>query len=172
MWNFWWSFDMLRLCHDFVFGQVKARNTINYFVCILSKILSNINKTFFWFYVLKNHIFDGSPYTDHRALPMVTLVIVKWVIKAKTNLEQNCDAQPSLHQQWIIVTLPMFLRSIVQVAGFEFKHSNINKGIQSNLSIADITYNGQLVIANTFLKNRPNHGKTLIEKLLYSGHLL
>ena len=25
------DFDILRLCHDFVLGKVKARNTINYF---------------------------------------------------------------------------------------------------------------------------------------------
>ena len=30
-------------------------------------------------------------------------------------------------------------------------------------------YNGHLVIADTFLRNRPNHGQTLIEKPLYSG---
>ena len=33
-------------------------------------------------------------------------------------------------------------------------------------------YNKRLVIAVTFLNNRPNHGQTLIEKPLYSGHLL
>ena len=32
-------------------------------------------------------------------------------------------------------------------------------------------YNGHLVIADTFLRNWPNHGQTLIEKPLYSGHL-
>ena len=32
-------------------------------------------------------------------------------------------------------------------------------------------YNRQLVIADTFLKNRPNHGQILIEKPLYSGHV-
>ena len=31
-------------------------------------------------------------------------------------------------------------------------------------------YNGHLVIADTFLKNRPNHGQTLMKKPLYSGH--
>ena len=31
-------------------------------------------------------------------------------------------------------------------------------------------YNGHLVIADTFLRNRPNHGQTLIEKPLSSGH--
>ena len=31
-------------------------------------------------------------------------------------------------------------------------------------------YNGHVVIADTFLKNRPNHGQTLIENSLYSGH--
>ena len=31
-------------------------------------------------------------------------------------------------------------------------------------------YNGHLVIADTFLWNRLNHGQTLIEKPLYSGH--
>ena len=35
-----------------------------------------------------------------------------------------------------------------------------------------IVYNGHLVIADTFLRNRPNHAQTLIEKSLYSGHLL
>ena len=38
-------------------------------------------------------------------------------------------------------------------------------------------YNGHLVMADTFLRNRPNHGQTLMEKPLhsehfYSGHLL
>ena len=31
-------------------------------------------------------------------------------------------------------------------------------------------YNGHLVIADTFLRNRPDHGQTLIGKPLYSGH--
>ena len=31
-------------------------------------------------------------------------------------------------------------------------------------------YNGHLAIADTFSMNRPNHGQTLIEKPLYSGH--
>ena len=42
--------------------------------------------------------------------------------------------------------------------------------IQSNLSIADMLYSGHLVIADTFLRNRPNNGQTLIEKPLYKGH--
>ena len=33
-----------------------------------------------------------------------------------------------------------------------------------------MVYNGHPVIADTFLKNRPNHGQTLIEKPLYSEH--
>ena len=38
-------------------------------------------------------------------------------------------------------------------------------------------YNGHVVIVETFLRNRPNHGQILIEKPLnsghfYSGHLL
>ena len=37
---------LVMLCHDFALGQVKARN---YFVCILSKIFSTINHTFFYF---------------------------------------------------------------------------------------------------------------------------
>ena len=41
--------------------------------------------------------------------------------------------------------------------------------LQSNLSIADILYNGHVVIADTFLRNRINHRQTLIEKPLYSG---
>ena len=31
-------------------------------------------------------------------------------------------------------------------------------------------YNGHLVIADIFLRNRPNHGQTFIEKPLYSGY--
>ena len=31
-------------------------------------------------------------------------------------------------------------------------------------------YNGQVVIADTFLRNRPNHGQTLISDICYSGH--
>ena len=42
--------------------------------------------------------------------------------------------------------------------------------IQSNLSIADMLYNGHLVMADTFLRNRSNHGQTLVEKPLYSGY--
>ena len=42
--------------------------------------------------------------------------------------------------------------------------------LQSNLSIADMLYNGHLVIADTFLRNRPNHGQSLIDKPLYNGH--
>ena len=30
--KFFVRFDILRLCHDFAYGQVKARNTINYFL--------------------------------------------------------------------------------------------------------------------------------------------
>ena len=37
--------------------------------------------------------------------------------------------------------------------------------IQSNLAIADVLYNGRLVIVDTFLRNRSNHGQTLKEKL-------
>ena len=52
------------------------------------------------------------------------------------------------------------------------KASQFVKGpsVQSNLSIADMLYNGHLVIAETFLRNLPNHGQTLIEKPLHSGH--
>ena len=42
--------------------------------------------------------------------------------------------------------------------------------LQSNLSITDMLYNGHLVIAYTFLRNRPIHGQALIEKPVYSGH--
>ena len=31
-------------------------------------------------------------------------------------------------------------------------------------------YNGHLVMADTFLRNRPNHGQTLIENPLYKEH--
>ena len=31
-------------------------------------------------------------------------------------------------------------------------------------------YNGHVVIVETFLRNQPNHGQTLIEKPLNSGH--
>ena len=49
--------------------------------------------------------------------------------------------------------------------------------LQSNLSVANMLYNGHVVIADTFLRNRPNHGQTLKEKPLnighfYSGYLL
>ena len=43
--------------------------------------------------------------------------------------------------------------------------------VQPNLSIADMLYNGHLVIADIFLWNRRNYGQTLIEKPLYSGHV-
>ena len=42
--------------------------------------------------------------------------------------------------------------------------------LQSNLSIADMLYCGHLVIADTFLRNQPNYGETLIEKPLCRGH--
>ena len=42
--------------------------------------------------------------------------------------------------------------------------------MQSNLSIAGMLYNGHLVIADIFLRNRSNHVQTLIEKPLHSGH--
>ena len=42
--------------------------------------------------------------------------------------------------------------------------------IQSNLSVADILYNGRLVIADTFLRNWLNHGQTHIGKPLYTAH--
>ena len=38
--------------------------------------------------------------------------------------------------------------------------------ILSNLSIADMLYNGHLAVADTVLRNRPNHGQTLREKPL------
>ena len=41
--------------------------------------------------------------------------------------------------------------------------------LQSNLSIADMLYNGHVLVAHT-LRNRPNHSQTLKEKPLYSGH--
>ena len=31
-------------------------------------------------------------------------------------------------------------------------------------------YNGHLVIADTFLRDRPNRGQTLLEKPLHNGH--
>ena len=43
--------------------------------------------------------------------------------------------------------------------------------LQSKLSIADMSYSVHLVIADTFQWKRPNHGQTLIEKTLYSGHV-
>ena len=42
--------------------------------------------------------------------------------------------------------------------------------VQSNLSIADMLYSGHLVIADTFLRDRPNRSQTRLEKPLYSGH--
>ena len=42
--------------------------------------------------------------------------------------------------------------------------------IHSNLSIADMLFNGHLVVADTCLGNWSNHGQTLIEKPLYSRH--
>ena len=47
---------------------------------------------------------------------------------------------------------------------------NENVWIQLNLSIADMLYSRHPVITDTFSCNRPNHGETLIENLLYSGH--
>ena len=42
--------------------------------------------------------------------------------------------------------------------------------IESNMSIADMLYNGHLVIADTFLRDRLNRGQTLLEKPLHNGH--
>ena len=43
--------------------------------------------------------------------------------------------------------------------------------LQSNLSIADMLHNRPLVIAETFLRNWPNHSQILIEKPQYSRHV-
>ena len=40
---------------------------------------------------------------------------------------------------------------------------------QSRHSIEEMLCNGHLEIMDTFLRNRPNYGQTLIEKPLYSG---
>ena len=66
----------------------------------------------------------------------------------------------------------VFNKMIRCVFVFEYYKSKFNNSykLQSNLSIADMLYNGHLVIADTFLRNRLNHGETLIEKPLYSGH--
>ena len=45
-----------------------------------------------------------------------------------------------------------------------------NTYIHTNQSIADMLYNVHLVIVNTILRNRRNHGQTLKEKPLFSGH--
>ena len=42
--------------------------------------------------------------------------------------------------------------------------------IQSNLPLVDLLYSEDLVIAETFLWNQPNHGQNLMQKALYSGH--
>ena len=42
--------------------------------------------------------------------------------------------------------------------------------LQSNVSVVDMLYNGHLVMADIFLESQSNHGQTLIEKPLYSGH--
>ena len=36
--------------------------------------------------------------------------------------------------------------------------------LQSNVPMADILYNGQLLIGDTFFRNRAKHGQTVIEK--------
>ena len=42
--------------------------------------------------------------------------------------------------------------------------------VQSKLCIADMLHNGNLVVADPYLRNRPNHGQTFIERSLKSGH--
>ena len=42
--------------------------------------------------------------------------------------------------------------------------------MQSNLSITDMLYNRHLVIADTFLRDRPNRRQTPFEKTLYDRH--
>ena len=51
-----------------------------------------------------------------------------------------------------------------------FKIEYFQLFVQSDLPIADILYNGHLVKEDTFLRNRPNHGQILIEKLRENPH--
>ena len=44
--------------------------------------------------------------------------------------------------------------------------------MQSNLSIADIPYSGQLLIADNFRRSKLNPGQTLIRQPLLSGHFI
>ena len=46
----------------------------------------------------------------------------------------------------------------------------IQSVLQPNLSIVDMLYSGHHAITDTFSWNRPNHGQTIIENPLYTGH--
>ena len=149
-WNFWWLFNILSLCHDFVFGQVKARNTINYFLCILSKIFSTINHTFLWFYELKNRIFDGSPYSAHRVFPVMMLVIVPlnslfWVkvghqCKNKSGPKMWCATIPPYTKHGIIVELWGKLL-LYSCNGSIIKLMHENAAVREWLVASDVTVN-------------------------------
>ena len=75
----------------------------------------------------------------------------------------NDDLKDIIHcgacSSWANVDDKIFLERVVSAT------------IQSNLSLADMLHNGDLVIEDTFLSNRLNHGQTLIENPLYSGHI-
>ena len=52
--NFWWRFDILRLCHDFVFGQVNV-----------TYVISSLSKTFLSYsFSLSVNSFFGLPAFD------------------------------------------------------------------------------------------------------------
>ena len=68
----------------------------------------------------------------------------------------------------IIIIISIIIIIIISII-IIIKIIKIKMLLQSNLPIADMLYNGHLVIVNTFLRNRLNHGQTLVEKPLYSG---
>ena len=110
--EFWWRFNILRLYHDFLFGHLKRRNTITYFVCILSKTFSTINHTFFLFYVLKNHIFNGSCDNVHWTLLVVTFATVSLdsLIWVKVGHQCKNKSEPKL---WCATITPYITHRII-----------------------------------------------------------
>ena len=94
------------------------------------------------------HIIDELEISSRKIILLTIQSFVKGTIFAKNTLKQR---------------FPLSLK-------FAHPSSARIQILKSNLSIADMLYNGHLVIADTVLRNRPNRGQTLIEKPLYRGH--
>ena len=105
------TFRYLEALPWFCFQPSKGKK-YHYFVCIHSKIFNTINHTFFLFYMLRNHIFDGSPYTVHRALPVVTLVIVPLNSVIWTKVGHQCKSK-SGPKLWCATITPCIKHRVI-----------------------------------------------------------